>query len=219
MYLTKLDKLLHVFFSSMNLIPLEVLEVVAEIAPVLVIELLIKSLLRWMVLEPRRTFSLLELPTDQKFSMKLFSDQVVLIPYFIFHSQILMLELVFSKLSQERPQLPRTLTLNISPKLLMVSQVLIWPKFVKLLLNALLENLLNMKLELKLLKNSIQMKILKWTLILFQKLKDNISKNLCWLLENLLVALILKNMKCLKENLIRHTENKEMDNNNKDKVL
>ena len=72
-----------------------------------------------------------------------------------------------------------------------------------------------MKLELKLQKNSIQMKILKWTLILFQKSKDLTSKNLLRLLENLLVTLILKNMKCLKENLILLTDNKEMDNNNK----
>lgn len=99
----------------------------------------------------------------------------------------------------------------------MVFQVLIWPKFVKLQLNALLENRLNMKLELKLLKNSIQMKILKWTLILFQKLKDLTSKNLLRLLENLLVMLILKNMKCLKENLIHLIEKK--DNNNKEMVF
>ena len=72
-----------------------------------------------------------------------------------------------------------------------------------------------MKLELKLLKNSIQMKILKWTLILFQKSKDLTSKNLLRLLENLLVTLILKNMKCSKENLILLTDNKETNNNNK----
>jgi len=80
MYLTKLDKLPHVYSSSMSLILLEELEVAVEIVPVLAIELLIKSLLRWMVLVSRRTFSSLELPTDQKFSMKLFSDLVVLTP-------------------------------------------------------------------------------------------------------------------------------------------
>lgn len=101
----------------------------------------------------------------------------------------------------------------------MVSQVLIWPKFVKLLLNALLENLLNMKLELKLQKNSIQMKILKWTLILFQKSKDLTSKNLLRLLESLLDTLILKNMKCSKENSILLTDNKETDKNNKAMVF
>ena len=76
-----------------------------------------------------------------------------------------------------------------------------------------------MKLELKLLKNSIQMKILKWTLILFQKSKDLTSKNLLRLLENLLVTLILKNMKCSKENLILLTDNKETINNNKAMVF
>ena len=76
-----------------------------------------------------------------------------------------------------------------------------------------------MKLELKLQKNSIQMKILKWTLILFQKSKDLTSKNLLRLLESLLDTLILKNMKCSKENSILLTDNKETDKNNKAMVF
>jgi hypothetical protein len=84
----------------MSWIPLAQPEEVVEVMLVVPeIEFLTSCLLRWMVQELRKTYSLLVLPTDPKYWMKLLSDQVDLISSFIFHYLTSLPELVSSRQS------------------------------------------------------------------------------------------------------------------------
>ena len=90
MSLTRHELLLHVFYSLISWILLLLLEdlEVEVMLEVLVIGLSINFLLKWMVLELKRTFSLSGQLTDQKFLIRLLLDLEDSINLFIFLYQI-----------------------------------------------------------------------------------------------------------------------------------